>query len=263
MQRLELSYRPGTQDELAIREVLFGNEYRLPERFEPDDRIIDIGAHIGAFAIACLERGAKQLWCYEPVKDNFQLLNENLTKGWRRWSSANGNNSIDLPPAIQIHNRAVWRNDEGMGLHFMALAGPTNTAMAVVMQDDQPQGKVDPKGQVQADGPQLEQVLCVPFDQVIFQVTEGWKYPVRFVKIDAEGSEWMMLEGAQTLGHIDEIAIEVHLAAHQLCGQHAGRLEALRAGLEESGLATEEIRHPYCPETLTLIRGNRHANGTL
>ena len=93
MLRLELAYRPGTQDELAIREVLFGNEYRLPAKFGADDRIVDIGAHIGMFAVACLERGARRLWCYEPVQANFDLLDTNLRRGWRRWSNPDGRDS--------------------------------------------------------------------------------------------------------------------------------------------------------------------------
>jgi hypothetical protein len=46
---------------------------RLPERFSPDDIIIDIGAHIGAFAYACLQRGAGRVIAFEPEPENYAL----------------------------------------------------------------------------------------------------------------------------------------------------------------------------------------------
>ena len=46
--------RPGTLDRLIARSVLLDNEYRLPDRFEAGDLVIDVGAHVGSFATACL-----------------------------------------------------------------------------------------------------------------------------------------------------------------------------------------------------------------
>jgi len=229
---------------MAIREVLFQNEYKLPERFEPDDRIVDIGAHIGTFAIACLERRAKWLACYEPVKENFEYLDRNLRRGWRRWSTTNGADSIDDPPRIRIHNRAVWRNDEPSGFRDIVLAGPANTAMAwMLLEEDQ----TTPHEPGITDRP-LEQVVTIPFDKVIFDATEGWKHRIRLVKIDAEGSEWLMLEGSQTLGHIDQLVMEVHLRAHHLCGKFAGSLENLEAKLAQAGFYVRVLPHPLCDD---------------
>lgn len=70
--------RYGTQDSMVCREVLDDNEYRLPDAFAAEDLIIDVGAHIGAFAVACLERGAGMVHAYEPVEENYRLCRMNL-----------------------------------------------------------------------------------------------------------------------------------------------------------------------------------------
>jgi FkbM family methyltransferase len=75
---MQIKHRPGTQDIHVWRGVLVHNEYRLPDAFQLQDRIIDIGAHIGVFATACLARGAGRVECYEPDKENYALLVENL-----------------------------------------------------------------------------------------------------------------------------------------------------------------------------------------
>src|SRR5687768_9023756 len=74
-----MKLRRHTQDEMAYREVLIENEYGLPDALSPRDQVVDIGAHIGCFAIACLNRGVGFVECYEPCPDNFAVLNENLT----------------------------------------------------------------------------------------------------------------------------------------------------------------------------------------
>jgi len=38
------SFRSGTLDQLIFARVVADNEYRLPERFEPDDVVVDVGA---------------------------------------------------------------------------------------------------------------------------------------------------------------------------------------------------------------------------
>ena len=50
--------RPETTDSAIFTNVVDDNEYNLPQSFEPDDIVVDIGAHIGGFSYAALERGA-------------------------------------------------------------------------------------------------------------------------------------------------------------------------------------------------------------
>lgn len=57
--------RKNTQDEFIVREVYEQNCYRLPDDLS-DKVIIDIGANICAFAAACVDRGARTVYCYDP-----------------------------------------------------------------------------------------------------------------------------------------------------------------------------------------------------
>src|SRR5437764_1613966 len=74
------------------------DEYRLPKRFEPDDVVVDVGAHIGSFAYAVVLRGGEHVWSIEPDRANFTFAAENLRphidKGF-----------------VQLMQRAVWRSD--------------------------------------------------------------------------------------------------------------------------------------------------------
>ncbi len=68
------SLRPNTQDEFIVNEVYYGNCYRLPEDMT-GITVIDVGANVGAFTVACLDRGAKVI-AYEPDRECFDLLYE-------------------------------------------------------------------------------------------------------------------------------------------------------------------------------------------
>ena len=72
------SFRSGTLDRLIFDAVVAQNEYRLPERFGPDDMVVDVGAHIGSFAYAVALRGGKHVWSIEPDRTNCALAAEHL-----------------------------------------------------------------------------------------------------------------------------------------------------------------------------------------
>lgn len=90
---LHFACRPNTCDRGIFIEVNLQNEYQLPSRFEPDDVIVDVGGHIGAFVYACLSRGAGRVITCEPEPGNLQLLRENVV----RWGDR-----VEIIPA------AVW-----------------------------------------------------------------------------------------------------------------------------------------------------------
>jgi FkbM family methyltransferase len=71
-------YRPGTTDENALVEVLITRAYsRLGFDVEAGEHWLDLGAHVGAFALLCASKGATAT-CYEPMPDNFALLRKNV-----------------------------------------------------------------------------------------------------------------------------------------------------------------------------------------
>lgn len=83
--------RSNTQDQFIINEVYENNCYRLPNSLS-GITIIDIGANIGAFVAACVERGADKVIAFEPERENFDILDEMcLRNNWyqvRRYEGA-------------------------------------------------------------------------------------------------------------------------------------------------------------------------------
>lgn len=66
-------------DEAIMKEVLGRRCYRRKSAnfdVEAGEHWLDLGANIGAFALYCRERGAT-VDCYEPMPDNFALLQQN------------------------------------------------------------------------------------------------------------------------------------------------------------------------------------------
>ncbi len=65
-------------DEYVDRTVRVENEYGLPETMT-GKVVLDVGGNIGAFAVACLSRGAKVL-AVEPAADNCRVFDENTAE---------------------------------------------------------------------------------------------------------------------------------------------------------------------------------------
>ncbi|HMO39716.1 MAG TPA: FkbM family methyltransferase [Saprospiraceae bacterium] len=75
-----LLYRQKSYDRFIIEEIWERNEYFLSEQDLPAAGvIIDIGAHIGAFALrANALFPTHRILAFEPVADNFKLLKKNI-----------------------------------------------------------------------------------------------------------------------------------------------------------------------------------------
>jgi FkbM family methyltransferase len=184
------SFRPGTLDRMIFDGVVALDEYRLPERFEPDDVVVDVGAHIGSFAYAVVLRGGKHVWSIEPDRANCAFAAGNLRpyidKGF-----------------VQLMQCAVWRsdrNEDELGFDgyqvfpqsFIDLAGVVNTGGGSVMWNA---GEPVPK---------------VAFDDVVDLVTNRGERRVRLLKLDCEGAEWPIVLTSKRLHLIDEIVGEFH-----------------------------------------------------
>ena len=71
-------FREGTNDSLIFDEIFKRNAYRLPENLFADDIIIDIGAHLGFFTEAAVQRGARKIHAVEAERENYRLAKEYL-----------------------------------------------------------------------------------------------------------------------------------------------------------------------------------------
>jgi FkbM family methyltransferase len=87
--------RQSTMDEGLWNHVDFYNKYQLPTRLD-DTVVIDVGCHIGQFANACLRRGSKFVYGYEPHPENIELAVKNLG---------------EYREKICLQPKAVWRSD--------------------------------------------------------------------------------------------------------------------------------------------------------
>ena len=171
---LHFACRPGTCDRGIFIEVVLQNEYRLPTRFEPTDVIIDVGGHIGAFAIACLMRGAGKVITCEPEPGNVELLRKNLARFGDR---------VEIIPA------AVWPADVPVP-PLAPPVDPINTCQFSMLHNDESNA---------------QSVPTIPLAEVIARVGG----PVRLLKLDCEGAEYIILDGVD-LSRVQKICGEAH-----------------------------------------------------
>jgi FkbM family methyltransferase len=184
------SFRSGTLDRLIFDGVVALDEYRLPERFEPDHVVVDVGAHIGSFAYAVVLRGGKHVWSIEPDRTNCAVAAEHLKPYVDQGS-------------VRLMQAAVWSsdpNDDALrfdGYHtfprsYPGMEGIVNTGNgSVVWGLGQPVAKI-------------------AFDDVVDLVTNRGERRVRLLKLDCEGSEWPIVLTSRRLHLIDEIVGEFH-----------------------------------------------------
>lgn len=168
--------RCGTQDPLVWREVYEENEYLLTDTFSADDVVIDIGANIGAFAAACIARGAGRVECYEPEVNNCILLAENLKR---------------FREQVEINQISVWRSDSSDKVYLQDLGG--YTAMHRVWPSNN-HGCYKP-------------VASISLDDILRRHDR-----VAMLKLDCEGSEYPILLTADSdlLRRCERIVGEYH-----------------------------------------------------
>jgi len=184
---LHFACRPNTCDRGIFIENNLQNEYRLPPRFEPGDVIVDVGGHIGAFAYACLSRGAGRVITCEPEPSNVELLRQNLA----RWGDR-----VEIIPA------AVWP----AGIPAPNLSPPPDPANTCQY------------SMVFREGG--SPVPTITLEEVI--VRAGGR--VRLLKLDCEGAEYPILRHSRLDG-VREICGEAHDVEHE--GQRLGIADVL------------------------------------
>jgi FkbM family methyltransferase len=157
--------------------IAIHNEYELPDRLEPADVVIDIGAHIGCFSTVVLERGAGVVLAYECEPKNAALLRENLAPY----------------PAAKVYELAVWRSDQSTAKLFLqSSSNPANSGGGSVT------------------GSQGIPVEPIAFDDVLREAL-ALTVRIRLVKLDCEGSEFPILFTSRLLNSVEEIVGEYHL----------------------------------------------------
>jgi FkbM family methyltransferase len=218
--------RVWTSDKFVVDEVFKQKTYTSDRRFQigSQDTVIDIGGHIGAFTVFAA-RTAKQVLVYEPFKQNYDLLLENL--------ELNGLTNV-CPFNVAVSDTIGTTS-------FFPEKG--NFGAGGLYGNRQSSEKVD------VPTTTLEEILSVN------QLAR-----VEFLKLDAEGAEYNILlnASANVLSRIDRIALEFHDFLN--LGSHNYR-ELVRL-LEANGFDTSISRPPFGElYKMGTLRAIRHTGG--
>jgi FkbM family methyltransferase len=107
-----LEPRPGTTDDLVIKEIWEENVYQVFQTDVEGQTVLDLGANIGAFSLYVRDLGAKRVVAVEPHPDNFlQLL-------------------ANRKPRIELHELAVAETSGTVGVYGTGGTGFTQDAIS-------------------------------------------------------------------------------------------------------------------------------------
>jgi FkbM family methyltransferase len=188
-------FRDGTCDHNVFTSVVELNEYRLPDAFSPDDWILDLGAHIGSFTQACLDRGAGKIIAFEPDHENFELFRRHLAPEIR-------------DGRVEVYPLAV----DGYGFTFQRYSGylitpnDLNTGGGHLTYGSDFRGPSFP----------IEKRLIVPVIGLNTVFSELQIMQVRLLKMDIEGAERNVLESFGLFDLVDEVCGEYHPSSNGL-----------------------------------------------
>lgn len=174
----QMKIRVNTFDKQAVYEVWKMQEYET-EHFviEPDNVIIDIGAHIGMFSVWAAQKASSgHVYAFEPDLENYALLEENK--------------DLNHLTNLQLVNSAV---SEKRGQARLFKSDYHNMTHSLFEEGTRANTLVDTLS--------LEDIL-----------QEYGLERVHYLKIDAEGAEYQILLSTPStiLERIDKIFIEYH-----------------------------------------------------
>ena len=77
---IKIMLRVNSTDLMAFTHVWLLKEYERPGfEIKNNDIIIDIGGHIGLFALYSSQFcKSGKIYCFEPIKENFDMLKSNI-----------------------------------------------------------------------------------------------------------------------------------------------------------------------------------------
>ena len=195
---------------LLLDEVFLNRWYQIAERPPANAFMLDVGANIGAVTLFWVNRSPTlQVHCYEPNPAAFSTLGRNI-----------GENGLQ---------KRVRAFSEGMGRSAgtLRLWVDVPTDLSTGYQEESP-----------AEGGRRVEVPVVGID-------EAWKrldrQPIWLLKIDTEGAEADILEGASRafIGAVRNAIVEYH------DNIVPGSLARCQKILEEAGFECRTLHHPW------------------
>lgn len=170
--------RVGTSDKIAVWEIFKKKEYRDDKDFKikSSDIVVDIGGHIGSFAVFAAKQ-AKQVYVYEAMKENYDLLNKNV--------------KLNNLKNVKTFNVAV-SDKVGEEDFFVAKENAGGSSLYQ---------KTYSRKKIKVPTTTLQEIF-----------TKNNLKKINFLKLDAEGAEYKILLNAPSslLKKIDKIVLEFH-----------------------------------------------------
>lgn len=220
---LTIEHGPGDKPILVFREIFLDQCYTRGGFYRPrlQDVVLDVGANIGVFALWLQSRArGVPVHCFEPASDTRTRLERNL--------AAN-----HLEGFVHVHPCAV-----------------TNVCSMVSLKRAESSGETSLFPHATTLHGAEELVPTITLAEAVALTSAS---SIDFLKIDVEGSEIEIVEGAdaETWGKIERVAIEYHDLFRPGCRERVTRV------LERQGFRSiETIPVPGLPE-LGLIRARR------
>ena len=201
------SVNRNNTDLTVLAENLFQDQYRLKHIVRDEMVVVDIGAHIGIFAVACssLCRNAR-VYSYEPERSNYALLEEN----------ARQNPALGIQPS----NKAVT-GTEGSGKLFLSEGNSSGHSIL-------------------GNKSNFQEVECTTLGDILASLPVD---RINLLKIDCEGSEYEILFNTEkkVLQRIDRIVMETH----QINTTPVPDREKLHKVLHDSGFEVTTLKVIY------------------
>ena len=173
---LKCKIRIKSTDLQAFANVWLNKEYEDIGFFiESDESVIDIGAHVGLFTIYASQFCKNgRIFCFEPIKENFELLKENV--------------SINNLSNIKLYNNAITdKNDK----------------IKIYLNDDYSANSI------YGDGENYEEVNTLSLSKIL---DENINEKI-CLKLDCEGAEYKIINNTpdKYFEKISKICLEYHI----------------------------------------------------
>jgi FkbM family methyltransferase len=205
--RYEAWYRENSRDLNVFKEQ---HQYHTLD-IQPGDVALDLGGHIGAFALMAAHAGATQVVSYEPEPENFELLLKN----------------IERYPQCSAVRAAVVASPAPKTVDFYVVVPPSGKKLNCshsLFLSEKKSGTRWPRKKIMVTAVGIEEVLAEVKPTVI--------------KSDVEGAEFMLFEKLELPSGVRAIAIEMHY-------KEPGRAEAYRLADSLSRQGFLPSRIPY------------------
>jgi FkbM family methyltransferase len=182
----KMYYHPLILDEVLMMSGLWEIYVKLILTVQPNDVFVDVGAHIGSYAIPIAKKAQKVI-AFEPNKYTFELLTKNI--------------ALNHLTNIEVYNIAVSKKRgavsfmyENQSSYSRIIDGEQSMNVTVIE---------DAKGY---DNNNIHLVNTIDLDSVLLKEDR-----IDWIKIDVEGHELDVLEGAMQTIHMykPKIIIEI------------------------------------------------------